>query len=115
VSPRQSPATASELARIGLLATLSGETLVELARRMTRAEVDAGSAIDAAERFCVVLNGMASSRGRMLRPGDTFGLDGSSARAVTRVTIASCDRETYDELVRPPAEPGSAQDAGVAE
>jgi CRP-like cAMP-binding protein len=117
VSPRHLPATQAELSRIGLLAELPGERLVELAKRMRREEVAGGAApvVEAEEgdRFYVVLNGMlaVSSLGgtprRMLRPGDYFGevaLDiprTASVRAVTPSTVASCDRETFDELIRP--------------
>ena len=46
---------------------------------------------------------------RMLRPGDTFGEVAlamgiprtASVRAVTPAVVASCDQETFDELLRP--------------
>lgn len=119
MSPRASSATAHELARAGLLATLSGETLARLAARMEREEIAAGSAIvregDEGDRFYVLLAGMmaVSQRSigprRVLRPGDTFGevalaMDiprTASVRALTPATVASCDRATFDELVRP--------------
>ena len=70
---------------------------------------------EAGERFYVVLAGMLSvsqdSLGarRVLRPGDYFGevalaMDvprTASVRAVTPATIASCDREAFDEFIRP--------------
>ena len=45
----------------------------------------------------------------MLRPGDTFGEVAlamniprtASVRAVTPAVVASCDQETFDELLRP--------------
>jgi ATP-binding cassette subfamily B protein len=98
---------------------LPGETLARLAARMERAEVPAGSAVvaegDRGDRFYVVLSGMLAvsqaSRGaqRVLRPGDYFGevalaMDiprTASVRALTPVTIASCDRVTFDEFIRP--------------
>jgi ATP-binding cassette, subfamily B, bacterial len=119
VSPRAAGATAHELSRIGLLATLSGERLAGLAQRMTREEVPAGSTVvtegDDGDRFYVVLRGMLSvsqeSRGRqaVLRPGDYFGEvalamhmpRSASVRAVTPATVASCDRVTFDEYLRP--------------
>jgi ATP-binding cassette subfamily B protein len=119
VSPRAVGATQHELSRIGLLATLSGETLARLAQRMTREEVPAGARVLAegedGDRFYVVLSGMLSvsqqSRGQqnVLRPGDYFGEVAlamhmprtASVRALTPATIASCDRETFDEFVRP--------------
>jgi len=119
MSPRAAGATQHELSRIGLLATLSGQTLARLAQGMTREEIPAGAGVvaegDEGDRFYVVLNGMLSvsqqSRGAqaVLRPGDYFGEVAlamhmprtASVRALTPVTVASCDRETFDEFVRP--------------
>lgn len=70
---------------------------------------------DRGDRFYVVLSGLLNvsqeSRGsrRVLRPGDYFGevalaMDiprTATVRAMTPATVASCDRETFDELVRP--------------
>jgi ATP-binding cassette subfamily B protein len=119
MSPRAAGATQHELSRIGLLATLPGETLARLAQRMTREEIPAGRSVviegDEGDRFYVVLSGMLSvsqqSRGpqSVLRPGDYFGEVAlamhmprtASVRALTPATVASCDRETFDEFVRP--------------
>ena len=119
MSPRAAGATQHELSRIGLLATLSGETLARLAQRMEREDIPAGGGVVAegeeGERFYVVLSGMLSvsqqTRGAqsVLRPGDYFGevalaMDiprTASVRALTPVTVASCDRATFDEFVRP--------------
>ena len=119
MSPRAAGATQHELSRVGLLATLSGETLGRLAARMEREEIPAGAGVIAegerGDRFYVVLSGMLAvsqaSRGpqRVLRPGDYFGevalaMDiprTATVRALTPVTVASCDRETFDEFVRP--------------
>jgi ATP-binding cassette subfamily B protein len=119
VSPRHVPATAHELSRIGLLAELPGEVLAGLARRMRREEVPAGTAVvaegDASDRFYVVLSGVLTasqaSRGEraVLRPGDYFGEVAAAmgiprtatVRAMSPATVASCDRETFDELIRP--------------
>jgi ATP-binding cassette, subfamily B, bacterial len=119
VSPRAVGATQHELARVGLLATLPGETLARLAARMERDDVPAGDGVveegERGDRFYVVLSGMLAvsqaSRGaqRVLRPGDYFGevalaMDiprTASVRALTPVTVASCDRETFDEFIRP--------------
>jgi CRP-like cAMP-binding protein len=119
VSPRHLPATQAELSRIGLLAELPGEQLVQLAKRMRREDVPTGEAPvvegEAGDRFYVVLNGIfaVSNLGdmprRMLRPGDYFGEVAlafdiprtASVRALTPSTVASCDRETFDELIRP--------------
>jgi ATP-binding cassette subfamily B protein len=119
MSPKHIPATVHELARVGLLSELGGERLAELARRMVREEVPAGRAVVAegedGERFYVVLAGILTasqaSRGArtVLRPGDYFGevalaMDvprTASVRTMTPATLASCDRATFDELVRP--------------
>jgi CRP-like cAMP-binding protein len=119
VSPRHVPATVHELSRVGLLAGLPGEMLSALARRMTREEVPAGTAIvaegDDDDRFYVVLSGLLTvsqaSRGQrnVLRPGDYFGEVApamgvprtATVRAMMPATVASCDRETFDELLRP--------------
>ena len=116
--PRSS-ATAYELNRVELLAGLPGETLARLAKRMEREEVAPGTVIvregDPGDRFYVVFAGMLSvsqsslgSRG-VLRPGDYFGevalaMDvprTATVSAITPSVIASCDRATFDELVRP--------------
>jgi CRP-like cAMP-binding protein len=119
LSPRASSATAHELSRSGLLSSLPGETLARLARNMTREDVPAGSAVvqegDAGERFYVVLTGVLAATQaslgprRLLRPGDTFGEVAlamgvprtASVRALTPAVVASCDRATFDEFVRP--------------
>ena len=119
MSPRAAGATQHELSRIGLLATLPGETLARLASNMTREEIAAGEGVviegEAGDRFYVVLSGMLTvsqrSRGAqsILRPGDYFGEVAlamnvsrtASVRALTPVTVASCDRETFDEFIRP--------------
>jgi ATP-binding cassette subfamily B protein len=86
---------------------------------MTREEVPAGTAVvregEDGERFYVVLSGLLAAsqatRGprSVLRPGDHFGEVAlamnvprtASVRALTPATVASCDRETFDEFVRP--------------
>ncbi|HWH55502.1 MAG TPA: cyclic nucleotide-binding domain-containing protein [Gaiellaceae bacterium] len=119
MSPRFNPATVHELQRVGLLAELPGETLLRLGQRMRREEVPAGGAVveegEDGDRFYVVLSGMfavsqaAMGPRRVLRPGDYFGevalaMDvprTASVRALAPATVASCDRETFDEFVRP--------------
>jgi len=119
MSPRAAGATQHELSRIGLLATLPGETLARLAQNMTREDVPAGAGLvsegEAGDRFYVVLSGMLSvsqaSRGSqgVLRPGDYFGEVAlamhiprtASVRALTPATVASCDQATFDEYIRP--------------
>ena len=86
---------------------------------MRREQVAPGRAVvsegEPGERFYVVLSGMltvsqeALGARRVLRPGDYFGevaltMDiprTASIRALTRSVVASCDRETFDEFVRP--------------
>ena len=117
--PRAVGATLHELSRIGLLATLPGATLGKLAEGMRREEIPAGAPVvtegEDGERFYVVLSGMLAvsqaSRGpqSVLRPGDYFGEVAlamnmprtASVRALTPATVASCDRATFDEYVRP--------------
>ena len=119
MSPRAAGATAHELSRVGLLATLSGETLGRLAERMRRETVSPGSAVvnegEDGDRFYIVLSGMftvsQATRGpqSVLRPGDYFGevalaMDiprTATVRALTPATVASCDRTTFDEFVKP--------------
>jgi ATP-binding cassette subfamily B protein len=119
MSPRAVGATQHELSRIGLLATLPGQTLASLAQNMVREDVPAGAGVvsegDDGDRFYVVLSGMLSvtqeSRGEqaVLRPGDYFGEVAlamhiprtASVRALTPATVASCDQATFDEFIRP--------------
>jgi CRP-like cAMP-binding protein len=86
---------------------------------MVRESLPAGAEIvqegDSGDRFYVVLSGMLAvtqeARGerRVLKPGDYFGevaltMDvprTASIRALTPSVVASCDRETFDEFVRP--------------
>jgi ATP-binding cassette subfamily B protein len=119
VSPRAAGATQHELSRIGLLATLSGQTLAKLAQNMAREELPAGEKVigegEEGDRFYVVLSGMLTvtqaTRGQqaVLRPGDYFGEVAlamhiprtASVRTLTPVTLASCDIDTFDEYIRP--------------
>ena len=119
MSPRAASATVHELSRIGLLAELPGEQLSRLAAQMRREDIPAGEGVvvegENGGRFYVVLAGMfavsQSSLGarRVLRPGDYFGEVAPSmnvprtatVRALTPGTVASCDRATFDELVKP--------------
>jgi ATP-binding cassette, subfamily B, bacterial len=119
VSPRFAPATVAELARIGLLSGMPGETLTKLAARMDREQVAPGAAVvregESGERFYVVLSGMLAvsqesmgARG-LLQPGDYFGEVAlamhiprtASVRAITPAVVASCDSETFEEFIRP--------------
>ena len=112
-------ATVHELARIGLLAELPGERLAQLARAMRRETVPAGTGVvtegDEGDRFYVVLGGLLAVTNRglgaraVLRPGSYFGevalaMDiprTASVRALSPATVASCDRKTFDEFIRP--------------
>ena len=109
----------TELSQIGLLAALPGELLLKLAGRMHREEIGPGKPLltegEDGERFYVVLSGLLSvtqaERGlrRILKPGDYFGevalaMDmprTASVSPMTPVTLASCDRQTFDEFIRP--------------
>lgn len=134
--PRFATATVTELSRIGLFQELPGEVLTKLAHNMRRAEVEPGSPIvlegEEGDHFYVILRGLVAvshpgglAPRRLLRPGDYFGevalaMDvprTASVTALVPTTVASCDRQTFDEFVRPlfaddmaPTE-GSAKDA----
>ena len=114
-----SPVTANEFSRIALLSSLPGNRLADLASRMKRENVQPGKTVviegEPGERFYVVLSGMLevtqAGRGQrsILKPGDYFGevalaMDiprTASVRAITPSTVASCDKATFDEFVRP--------------
>jgi CRP-like cAMP-binding protein len=116
--PRSS-ATSHELARVELLAGLPGQTLGKLAKQMVREEIAPGTAViregEPGDRFYVVFAGMltvtnsAMGEREILRPGDYFGevalaMDVPRTATVTAMTpavVASCDRATFDELLRP--------------
>jgi CRP/FNR family transcriptional regulator, cyclic AMP receptor protein len=116
--PRAS-ATQYELARVELLAGLPGEILGRLARRMEREEVSPGTVLlregEPDDRFFVLLSGVLAVSQRdlgargLLRPGEYFGEVApamtvprtATVSAMTPAVVASCDRDTFDELVRP--------------
>ena len=109
----------TELSRVELLSSLPGRTLSQLAERMEREELPPGRTIvsegEDGDRFYVLLSGLAGvsqeTRGArgMIRPGDWFGevaLAMGVPRTATVTTmlpcvVASCDRKTFDELLRP--------------
>ena len=117
--PRFVPATISELSRVQLFAGLGGDELKAIALRIDREEVPPGRAVvqegDSAERFYIVISGLFAvsqqdlGPRRVLQPSDYFGevaltMDiprTASVRALTPAVVASCDRETFDELLRP--------------
>ena len=86
---------------------------------MERHEVAPGTAVvregEPGERFYVVFAGLlsVSQRGigqrNVLRPGDYFGEVAltmhvprtATVRAITPAVVASCDLETFDEIIRP--------------
>jgi CRP-like cAMP-binding protein len=76
---------------------------------MIRRDVSPGEVIleqeDERGRFWVVITGMLrSSTGRVVRPGEALGspaLSDEPLQAMTPAVVASCDRATFDELVRP--------------
>jgi ATP-binding cassette subfamily B protein len=119
VSPRHVPASVTELSRVELLSSLPGQALARLAERMQREELPPGRTIvsegEEGDRFYVLLSGLAGvsqemrgARG-MVRPGDWFGevalaMGVPRTATVTTMTpcvVASCDRATFDELLRP--------------
>jgi CRP-like cAMP-binding protein len=93
--------------------------LGKLAKEMTREELAPGTVViregEDGDRFYVVFAGMltvtnsAMGEREILRPGDYFGevaLTMSMPRtatitAITPVVVASCDRTTFDEYLRP--------------
>jgi CRP-like cAMP-binding protein len=102
-------ATIHELARITMLAGLPGDTLGKLAERMERRALAPGEVLqgggDGEAGFTIVISGLLQTEGgQIVRPGETLGgLASTSApvRAVVPSVVASCRRETFDELVRP--------------
>jgi CRP-like cAMP-binding protein len=109
----------TELARVGLFADLTGETLGKLAERMQREEVTSGTVLvregEPGDRFFVLLSGLAgvSQSGlgerRVLKAGEFFGEVAlamgvprtATVTAMTPCVVASCDEATFDELLRP--------------
>lgn len=98
---------------------MPGETLARLGQRMEREEIPSGTIViregDSDDRFYVLLSGVMAVSQRdlgarsVLRPGDYFGevapaMDvprTATVSAMTPAVVASCDRATFDELVRP--------------
>jgi CRP-like cAMP-binding protein len=109
----------TELSRVGLLSSLPGETIGKLADRMQREEVTAGTVLiregEPGDRFFVLLSGIAAvsqsglGERSVLRAGEYFGEVAlamncprtATVVALTPCVVASCDLETFDELVRP--------------
>jgi CRP-like cAMP-binding protein len=98
---------------------LPGETLAQLGQRMERTEVAPGTVLvregEQDDRFYVLLSGVLAVSQRelgarsVLRPGDYFGEVAPSmdmprtatVSAMTPAVVASCDRSTFDEFLRP--------------
>ncbi|HEU5477270.1 MAG TPA: cyclic nucleotide-binding domain-containing protein [Gaiellaceae bacterium] len=98
---------------------MPGEQLALLARRMEREEIAPGTVLvregEPGDRFYVVLAGVLAVSQRdlgarsLLRPGEYFGEVApamgvprtATVSALTPAVVASCDRATFDELVRP--------------
>ena len=118
--PRFATATVTQLSRVGLFQELPGELLTKLAQNMRRTDVGPGDPIvlegEEGDDFYVILRGLVAvshpgglAPRRMLRPGEYFGevalaMDiprTASVTALVPTTLASCDRKTFDEYVRP--------------
>jgi NTE family protein len=98
---------------------LPGETLAKLGARMFREEVAPGTVLvregEPDDRFYVLLSGVLAVSQRdlgarsVLRPGEYFGevapamgvARTATVSAMTPAVVASCDRATFDELLRP--------------
>ena len=98
---------------------MPGEILNRLAQRMEREEVLPGTVLmregESGDRFYVLLAGVLAVSQRdlgarsVLRPGDYFGEVApamavprtATVSAMTPAVVASCDRATFDEFVRP--------------
>lgn len=93
---RHQGATVHELARVAELSVLPGESLTKLARAMERHELGVGEELDVADRFAVVLSGLANGPEGVLRPGD---LASGRVRALVPAAVAECDRAAYEAIV----------------
>jgi CRP-like cAMP-binding protein len=98
---------------------LPGETLARLGQQMEREEIAPGTVIvregELDDRFYVLLSGILAVSQRdlgarsVLRPGEYFGEVAAAmgvprtatVSAMTPAVVASCDRATFDELLRP--------------
>jgi hypothetical protein len=93
---RHEAATVFELSRVAELAGLPGETLTKLAREMERHELASGEELDPEDEVGLVLGGMLTGAGGVLRPGDRLT---GPARALTPAAVATCPKDTYDRVV----------------
>ncbi len=100
VSPRFVPASVAELQRVGLFASLPGETLRQLAERAERLEAPSGASFGGTETTVdVLLSGLARGGGGLLRPGDVAE---SAATAVTACVVARIPRDALATAVDAP-------------
>ena len=96
--PRFAPATITELQRVGLFASLSGETLTRLAESTERLELAPGTSFGStAESVDVLLNGLARGAGGLARPGD---VTHQAVTAVTACVVARCERTVFEDVIR---------------
>ena len=113
------PIREHEFSRVGLLAELPGQTLRKLSERMRRdrsrpaprssARATRASASTSCSPGMLTVTQEAHGERNVLKPGDYFGevaltMDmprTASIRALTPSVVASCDRETFDEFIRP--------------
>ena len=97
-------ASVHELAQIGVLSGIPGETLGKLAGRMERRKLAAGEAIELVDPFAVVITGLvtvvqADRPARRLQPGDSIVEGPATLTALMPATVASCERSAYSELL----------------
>ena len=97
--PRFVPASVTELQRVGIFGSVSGERLARFADEIERVEVATGDSFGStAATVDVLLSGLARGSSGLLRPGDVA--DGPAA-AVTMCLVARCDRVTLAALTAP--------------
>ena len=92
------PATVAELQRVGLFASLPGETLTRLAEHTERIEIPSGGRFGSTDAATdVLLTGLARGGDGLLRPG---GVAAERATAITACVVARCDRVTLEGILR---------------
>jgi hypothetical protein len=100
VSPRFVPASVAELQRLGLFASLPGESLARLADGSTRDPVAAGLPLAAPDdhRVHVLLAGLGRGPDGIVRAGDVV----SGGAAITGCVVVRIDRDVFSRLVGAP-------------
>ena len=94
------PAGVTELQRVGLFGSVSGERLARLADEIERVELGTGAVFGSTEATVdVLLTGLARTDAGVLRPGDVC--DGA-ATAVTACVVARMTRATLEAITDPP-------------